>query len=564
MSAAGGQGRERAPGGRTDLRFLLQVLMVFRVLAITLFLGVMAVAQVKGTRLLFFAPLSFIYSLVIAVYAATILFAVAFNRLRDDRLHAALQIGFDLILATLIVFLSGAHLSPYAFLFIFPILWAAVALPGGEAYLIASAASILHGGVADLAWYGILLPPYREQFLEIVGHGSWDVIGQVSLNIIAFFAVAFLGRQMARRYRRTEKVLNERTIDLERLRRLHGLVFDSIGSGIVILDREGRVTAINPAGAATLGVERFGHQGAHVASLFGAVPIGDLCLQASRGSVDRWEGRMVNAAGARRTLGLSISRLRDPSEEEGGYVVIFQDLTDLRDIEAQLKRAEKLSAVGRMAASIAHEIRNPLASMSGSIQLLRQNPSLGGEDRALMEIVLRETGRLNGLVGDFLSYARPPSPQLAAEDLSRLTDETVRFIAGTAPPGATLRTLLPAETVRGEVDAGQYRQILLNLVKNGLEALEGEGEVVVSLAAGRSREGREGVELSVADSGRGIDEKILPEIFEPFRTTKPEGTGLGLAIVYQLVTAHGGTVDASGRPGRGSVFTVFLPAGREA
>ncbi len=564
MNEEGQPARTEGPGGRSELRFLLKVLMAFRVIAFSLFLGVTAVAQVKGTRLLIFAPLEVVYSLIIAVYAATIILASLFNRVRDEAGFARVQLVLDLTLAAVIVFISGAYLSPFAFLFLFPILWAALAMPGREAYWVASASAILYGGIADLAFFRVLLPPLREEFLSLGGISSWDALGQVALNLGAFFAVAFLGLQMARRWRRTELTLSQRTIDLMHLRRLHGLVFDSIGSGILVLDRGGRIVSLNPPAAAALGIDRVSPLGRHAASVFGAVPIGDLCMQASRGTVNRWEGALINAAGCERILGLSISRLRDPAEGESGYVVIFQDLTGLRGMEEQLARAEKLSALGRMAASIAHEIRNPLASMSGSIQLLGQNPTLPAEDRRLMEIVLRETERLNGLVGDFLAYARPPSPQLSEEDLTAVAGEAVSLFESTLPGGVTISTRFPAAPVPVQVDASQFRQVLLNLMRNAVEAIEAPGEVIVSITEEAEKGGRRGVAVAVADTGRGIPPDILPEIFEPFRTTKPHGTGLGLAVVFQLVVAHGGTVDVSPRPGGGTIFTVFLPGGRAA
>jgi two-component system sensor histidine kinase PilS (NtrC family) len=564
MAAGDRVNRSETPAGRSELRFLLKVLMAFRVVAFTLFLGVTVVAQAMGTRLLVFAPLEVVYSLIIAVYSATIVLASLFNRVRDETGFARVQIVLDLTLAALIVFVSGAYLSPFAFLFLFPILWAALAMPGRETYWVASASAILYGGIADLAFFRVLLPPLSDEFLALGGISPWDALGQVALNLGAFFAVGFLGLQMARRWRRTELTLSQRTIDLEHLRRLHGMVFDSIGSGIVVLDRGGRIVSINPPAAAALGVNRWSHEGLHAASVFGTIPIGDLCQQASRGAVNRWEQSLVNAAGQERILGLSISRLRDSTEEESGYVVIFQDLTSLRGMEEQLAQAEKLSALGRMAASIAHEIRNPLASMSGSIQLLGQNPSLPAEDRKLMEIVLRETERLNSLVGDFLSYARPPSPQLAEEDLTALADEAVRLLGSTLPDGVVLTTRFPARPVGARVDAAQFRQVLLNLTRNAVEAIAGPGEVTVSIVEQAERAGTPGVAVAVADTGHGIPPEVLPEIFEPFRTTKPHGTGLGLAVVYQLITAHGGTIDVAPRPGGGTVFTVFLPRRRAA
>ncbi len=555
------EGNPVRPGG---LRFLLQALMVYRVLAVTLFLGVAAVAQAQGTRLLFFAPLPLLYGLIAFVYALTIPLAAFFPRVRDERRFGHLNLVLDLFLATIIVFLTGVHESPFSFLYLIAIVWAAVAFPGGESFLAASLASILFGGMADLAFYGLLLPPYAEEYRLVVGGSAWYVTGRVVVQILAFFAVAFLGRAMARRLRTAEEALSARTVDLLRLRRLSELVFDSVGSGILVLDGEGRVSSLNGAAASMLKVDRFALLGRPAADLLGEVPLGDLLPRAANARVDRWEGKARDREGKERTWGLSISSLRDPKREESGFVVIFSDLTLLREMEERLRRAEKFSALGRMAASLAHEVRNPLASMSGSIQLLRQVPGLGEEDERLMRIVLRETERMDALIGDFLTYARPPSPRWEEQDLRSQVADILRLLEAGAPGGGRFRLQAPAEPVLAEVDGSFLRQVLHNLLKNAAEASPSEAEVEVVVAPGKVRNHIEGVEISVADRGEGIPPEVLPEIFEPFRTSKPHGTGLGLAVVYQLVSTLGGVIDVGSRPGGGTVFTVFIPRRRNA
>ncbi|MEE8319127.1 MAG: histidine kinase dimerization/phospho-acceptor domain-containing protein, partial [bacterium] len=398
----------------SELDFLLKVLMLFRVVTITVLLGVTVVAQVKGSQVLFFAPLYFIYLLVVAVYLTTILFSSIFNQITDIRQFSFIQVGFDLALYTVIVFLSGGYESPFPFLYLFSILWASLGFPGAGGYWTASFSSILYGAVVDLEYYGILLPPHKEVLALISSSNPWDILGRISLHITAFFAVAFLGNQITKRYRSTEEALTERTADLASLQHLSDIVFDSINSGIVVLEPDGRVVTVNSSGTQILGIDDADEMNAFAGNVFNDVPIENLCKSAASGMLNRWEGIFTDRSGRQRIFGLSISKLKDPEE---GYVVTFQDLTEFRDMEEKLKSAEKLSAVGRMAASIAHEVRNPLASMSGSIQILKDSLDLNPEDHDLMEIVLRETGRLNTLVEEFLFYARPPSPRFENEDL---------------------------------------------------------------------------------------------------------------------------------------------------
>ncbi len=544
----------------SELDFLLKVLMLFRVVTITVLLGVTVVAQVKGSQVLFFAPLYFIYLLVVAVYLATILFSSIFNQITDIKQFSFIQIGFDLALFTVIVFLSGGYESPFPFLYLFSILWASLGFPGSGGYWTASFSSILYGAVVDLEYYGILLPPHKEILALISSSNPWDILGRIALHITAFFAVAFLGNQIGKRYRSTEEALTERTADLASLQHLSDIVFDSINSGIVVLEPDGRVITVNSSGTQILGADNVDGINAFDGDVFNDVPIENLCKSAASGMLNRWEGIFTDRSGNQRIFGLSISKLKDP---EKGYVVTFQDLTEFRDMEEKLKSAEKLSAVGRMAASIAHEVRNPLASMSGSIQILKDSLDLDPEDHDLMEIVLRETGRLNILVEEFLTYARPPSPRFENEDLRKIITETITILEGSADSnGIVIKEEIPDQPVVMAMDPGQMYQILHNLAKNSLEAIEGGGEILIKLEIHEEGDSPRAV-LSVADTGSGISDDILPEIFEPFKTTKPKGTGLGLAIVYQLVQIHKGTIDVFTDPVKGTTFTISLPARSE-
>jgi len=548
------------PGQHEELRLLLKILMVFRVATVTALLGAAVLIQLKGSQVLFFAPLFTVYLLVISVYLLTIFFSLLFNQVEDLYRFAFCQVGADLFLYTVIVFLTGGYSSPFPFLYLFSILWAALALKGGG-YWTASVSSILFGLVVDLQYFRILMPPRPLGLADLRFANPWDILGRVFLHIVAFFAVAFLGHQISQRYRRTSEELTERTEDLEKLRTLSDVVFESITSGIAVLDEQGKVRSVNSAARKMLSLGRHPAHGQPLSEVFRGIPIGDLLEKAPEKGLKRWEGHFSDETGTQRILGLSISPLKEP---EKGHVVIFQDLTDLRDMETRLRISEKLSAIGRMAASMAHELRNPLASMSGSIQILKDGLSLEEENLHLMDIVLTETGRLNDLVSNFLDYARPPDPRFRDVDLREIIRETVKLLepslAGTR---IALVTNLPKEKAILSVDVSQIRQIIINLVRNSAEALQGRGGTVeISLFRENTSAGEFTV-LSVADDGEGIPQNILPEIFEPFRTTREKGTGLGLAIVYQLVQIHKGTIDVQSEAGKGTTFKIRFAPWRE-
>ncbi len=539
-----------------ELPLLLKILMVFRVATVTLFLGGAVVIQLKGSQALFFAPLFTIYLLVVAVYLITILLAAIFNQVQNLPRFAVYQVGIDLLVYTLVVFLTGGHSSPFPFLYLFSILWAALALRGGG-YWTASVCSILYGGIVDLQYYKFLMPPRAAELADLLLVNPWDIMGRIFMHITAFYAVAFLGHMISYRYRTAREELTEKTVDLEKLRSLNDVVFESITSGIVVLDNGGAIRSMNLAAEKMLSLEARGAgKGGRLGDVFSGIPIQDLLERASAGGVNRWEGTYSDDE-EERTLGLSISPLKEP---ERGYVVIFQDLTDLRDMEDKLRASEKLSAIGRMAASIAHEVRNPLASMSGSIQILKKDLDLDGEDLHLMDIVLKETQRLNDLVGNFLDYARPPAPRFEDVDLRGIVSDTVNLLGPVAAADEiTLEADLPAEPVILSVDISQMRQIIMNLVKNAADAVSSGGRITVSV--GKDENG-EGSVLAVTDDGQGLPDEVLPEIFEPFMTTKGDGTGLGLAIVYQLVQIHKGTIDVRTREGKGTTVSVQLPPWR--
>jgi two-component system sensor histidine kinase PilS (NtrC family) len=537
-----------------ELKLLLKILMIFRVATVTILLGVTVMIQVKGSQVLFFAPIFTIYLLVVSVYLLTILFAALFNQLKNLSRFAGYQVGTDLLLYTLIVFFTGGHSSPFPFLYLFSILWAALALRGGG-YWTASISSILYGGVVDLQYYRILMVPHSADLGGILLANPWDILGRVFLNVTAFFAVAFLGHQIGYRYRSARKELTERTEDLEKLKTLSDVVFESITSGIAVLDSTGRIRSLNTAAEQMLALDGLSGKGERSSDVFRRIPILELLEKSSKRGLNRWEGSFTDGHGRERILGLSISPLKDP---EKGYVVIFQDLTDLRDLETRLRISEKLSAIGRMAASIAHEVRNPLASMSGSIQVLKKDLKLQGEDLHLMNIILKETKRLNDLVGNILDYARPPAPRFEDVDLRNVVEDTVSLLESVLPGGGVrLVTNLPEEKVILSVDISHMRQIIMNLIKNSAEAMENGGTVTITVNRESTPQGDFSL-LSVSDDGAGIPDEILDEVFEPFKTTKEQGTGLGLAIVYQLVQIHKGTIDVHTERGKGTTVTVRL------
>ena len=332
----------------------------------------------------------------------------------------------------------------------------------------------------------------------------------------------------------------------------------SLRSGLLAADPEGHVIFLNPVAGEILGVADDEVRGLPVAEVFPALEglaVGGEIYQRFEVLHER------RRDGATIPVGLTVSPLQSTGGQQAGILVHMQDLTRQKEMEQSVKRAEKMAALGGMAAAMAHEIRNPLASISGSVQVLKSSEHIDDSDRRLMEIVLRETGRLDVLLADFLAYARPKEPRLVDCSLKELIEETVSmFMRG--GESASARVECELEDLSARVDPDQVRQVLWNLLANAVQASRDGSPVRVRL--GKAEEDQDGIHLEVEDRGPGIDEEIREKIFDPFFTTKDQGSGLGLATVGRIVEAHGGSIRIETPPQGGSRFIVRLPGAGDA
>jgi two-component system sensor histidine kinase PilS (NtrC family) len=286
--------------------------------------------------------------------------------------------------------------------------------------------------------------------------------------------------------------------------------------------------------------------------------IADSMNAAAIGKVSpRFQADCLTPNGLALRLGFSIAPLFTEEGETKGMVITFQDLTDVRALEETSRRQDRLAAVGRLAASIAHEIRNPLAAMRGSIQMLRSEMDANTEQAQLMEIILRESDRLNKIVADYLNYARPRPAELNDVDVSKLVRETLKLMRNSAEltERHILEEDLPSRPATVTGDAEQLKQVCWNVARNALQAMPDGGTFRIGLT---EIEGNR-VRLSFTDTGRGMTPEQVERLFEPFTSTTG-GTGLGLSIVYQIIRDHNGTINLRSRQGAGTTITIELPA----
>jgi two-component system sensor histidine kinase PilS (NtrC family) len=373
----------------------------------------------------------------------------------------------------------------------------------------------------------------------------------VVLNISAFLLAGALASFLAEQLQGARIELREREKRLSELEATFSAVVQSISSGIVTVDEQGLITYLNPAGEQIFGASDAEVRGLRLRERLPALsPALEAPLPAGR---QRNEAIVAGPDGRDRTLGWAVGRLNEHGA--AGWVIVFQDLTDFRRMEEAVRRSDRLAVVGGLAAGLAHEIRNPLAAMCGSVELLGGAAGLAENERQLLQIVRDEGKRLEGLVGDFLSFAKPASPQLGTVDGHDLVVETAELFRADAERRGLALAVDAERGIALRADGSQMRQVLWNLLGNAADATPPGGRIAVTLL----RKGAEAV-LTVMDSGAGIAREDLARIFDPFFTTKERGTGLGLAIVHRVVEAHGGRIAVRSEQGRGSTFAITLPA----
>lgn len=537
------------------MRRKLQWLLVSRLAIAGALLATVGVTEREQT------PRSFVPILAEVAAATALLTAVYFiaSRTRlSHKIQAYTQLAIDVVIVTWLVYRTGDAESPFAALYLVIIFAACALLARRGVSAIAAFGGALYVVVSALAINGMI---DRSQ-----GWPAYDIRGlartefMFSLNVIAIFAVAALSGHLAERIRRSESDLANATKDLADYRLFNDRIIESMRSGLVTTDLQGQVVTFNRAAEEITKYKSADVRGRNIFSIFGdiekQIEVGLESIR-TRSRLPRFDIGCRTADGREIHLGFSVAPLVDESENYRGYLLTFQDLTEVMELEREVRRQERLAAVGKMAAGLAHEIRNPLASMRGSVQVLASELSLMPEQSQLMQIVLRESDRLNRIVSDFLTYARPPRMERTTVELVGLLSETMSLLRNSSELKSdhTIVEKYPDHLVRYYGDPNQIRQIFWNLSRNAIQAMPLGGELRVSL---RAREGGE-VVIAFEDTGSGMSREQKERLFEPFNSSSG-GTGLGMAIVYQLMRDHNGNVGVESEEGKGTRISIKLPA----
>jgi two-component system sensor histidine kinase PilS (NtrC family) len=538
-----------------DLRSRLSRLIAIRVVVGTLLLGSAILIQLSRPGAFPVDPFFFLIGLT---YGLSLVYFLTLRFVNSHPWVADLQLGIDAFLVSGFIALTGGIVSYFSSLYFLPIIAASTISFRRGALQVAILGAVLYLAIV-MAQYAEMMPYWMAiQELELPTWGFAQYT--VAINLFGFLAVALLAGSLAERLRSADARLAVASHQIADLRAYNEYVIDSLLSGLVTTDVERRVLTFNRAAATITGVpadQALGQDVTEVLQLPATVKAQLITLANARSLRVDLEYR--NGHGKLIDIGIMATMIAFPNGRHG-YLFTFQDVTELRRLERNARLQQRLAALGEMAAGIAHEIRNPLASMSGSIQVLRHELQLSDDQAQLMDIVLRESERLNDTIRSFLAYARPQKFAVAQLDLGKVVSDAATLLRNSseARDTHTVDVEVPPDPVWYEADENQIRQIVWNIATNGLRAMPDGGRLVLSVETDRAT-AQDEVVLSVQDEGRGIPAEELDSIFQPYRSTFERGTGLGLAIVHRIVTDYGGVIQVSSTVGVGTTVRVRLP-----
>jgi two-component system sensor histidine kinase PilS (NtrC family) len=542
-----------------NLRSRLSTLIAVRVVVGTVLLGSAILVQLSRPGSFLLDPFFFLIGLTYAlsvIYLGSLRFVDRYPWLADA------QLGADAILVSAFIEVTGGITSYFSSLYLLPIMAASTVRFRRGALQVATLSAILY------------LALVTAQYLEPTAlfPASWQALGHlelpsqrfaqytVAINLFGFFAVALLSGSLAENLRSAGARLERASTQIADLRAFNQYVIDSMLSGLVTADMNGRILTFNRAASTITGLPSGEAIGRDITELLQLPAHFRGQLQAlGRTRSQRADHQYRSPDGRLLEIGLTVTTLSLP-DGRSGYLFTFQDVTEVRRFERGSRMQQRLAAVGEMAAGIAHEIRNPLASMSGSIQVLREELPLTDEQAQLMDIVLRESERLNDTIKSFLAYARPQRVTLTRLDIRRVVQDTATLLRNSSDvrDEHVVAVDLPSDPVWFDADENQLRQILWNLATNGLRAMPSGGRLVMSAKVEQQGEVDE-LTITIADEGCGIPASELDQLFQPFRSSFDKGTGLGLAIVHRIVTDYNGSIQVSSTEGNGTTIRVRLP-----
>ncbi|EQB64161.1 MAG: PAS protein [candidate division Zixibacteria bacterium RBG-1] len=534
-----------------------------------------------GVTLFFITYSSFLLSLFLAYSVVTfiflffIFFSARYPTQNLFKFAFTLQLFLEIFIEAVLVYHSGVIKTPISILFFLSIVSASLHYQVVGTLLMATWASVSYCLVIlySLGWEISNLFSYHA--LKGVYQLSDDYFYTFFLFVCSFYLVAFISGYLSEKLKTRGEQLESFSSELKKLKMETDEILQNIHSGLITIDTTGRVVYFNLAAQAILGYKSSEVIGKNCFEVFKnrmsnlAEGIWDSLKINQR--INRKEVIITNSAGKRIPLGLSTSILKNEKSEPQGVIAIFQDLSEFKILEDKLRAKDRLAAVGELSAGIAHEIRNPLASISGSVEVLKDELPLDGENEKLMELIIKETNRLNEILTEFLNFARIKPTNFTKVDLNSIVDEVIEIVRKHPSYTDNIRIQKEIDSqalyVLGEEN--HIKQLLLNLMVNGVEAMQEKGgklrlinKNITELETYNLEEDTEGesnwIPLAIVDEGKGMGDEEKEKMFLPFYSTKKQGTGLGLPIVQRLVDSLSGHLEFKSTPGLGTTFVVYF------
>jgi two-component system, NtrC family, sensor histidine kinase PilS len=546
-------------------------LMLGRVIILTLLLTITLLFQLSEKKYFFIPLTNNFYYFIGLFYLVTIVYALFLRKIKNLYRFTFSQIVIDQLFITVLIFFTGGKESFFPITYVFSVIASSMIFYRRGALFSASLSSLLFGLLLLLQLYRWINPLGEPPIYD-----ASQVFYTLIVYIATFYIVAFLSSAVSEELKKKGNELIQKQVDYDHLEAFNRDIIQSLDSGLLTIDLSGNINFLNRTAERILSQNEEQLKDTSIYDLF--PKIGTMIEQAKKKDsapspdYQRYETPLSDRDGRRTYLGFSISPLTDPEGSLIGHTLIFQDITKFKEMEEEMKRVDKMAAVGLLAAGMAHEIRNPLASLSGSIQILKSELTLDDHQEHLMEITLRESERLNALITDFLLFAQPPQTRKVSYPMQRILDETIDLFTHSPSfhNGIRIQRPVAREEIHASVDPDQMKQVFWNLLINAAQSMSNGGDIHVRMGKGNDccvtdlpvpppLRGKECAKISIIDSGNGMAQEEKEKIFEPFFTTKENGTGLGLSIVHRIIENHNGLIKVESEVGKGSTFTIYLP-----
>lgn len=543
----------------------LQQLMFLRILIVTFLLGIASFIQIRQADTLFTPSASVLYSIIIVTYLLSFLYLVIHKKIKNLTGNVYIQAAGDVTLITALVYATGGVGSIYSVFYPLVIIYSTVFLKKRGGMVTASAASLLYGLMLDLEYYGIIHPVYDISWNYAFSSGY--VFSRIFIHIISFYIIAFLVSFVVEQEKSIRYLLEEKQCEFYQLDQLHKSIIESVETGIITIDRLRTIKSFNKTAEKITGFLFSEVENKQIDNIFpGFSKIVDKRKEEQK-KIKRSEIIIPGKYEKNIVLGFSVSPLMGAQDKTIGNIVLFQDLTATKEMEKEVERNKELAIIGEMAAGLAHEIRNPLASLSGSIQMLKKNLNtnlnIDETNDRLMQIIFRGRDQLENVVKDFLLLARPNLNNYEKININILIDEVIESLCYSTDWHKHIKVeRISCKVAEISGNKTELRQLFWNLLLNAVQSMPDGGRLKIETEFIPSDNGKDYLEIRIKDTGCGIEKNSAAKIFNPFYTTKEKGTGLGLAIANRIVKSHGGEINISSELNKGTRFVVLLPEKR--